>query len=471
MIDDEYKLNYISTRLRTEEETVSSSCPQIDPEFSIFCQEKMKNGESILADMKKCYPDFVPQLDGEFIDAFFDYVVNEGPDFSELLEAFLINHTECLCECRIMKLLFSKVPDSFNHIYLALKYGGEAAFLDFENECGFYIMTKYSSESPFNLVISQILQLTIARMTSYIIFPMPLTFEDLLSPDSDKDYPDLDSTLLTNNLFQSNDNEIILNTLRALKIAFKSQIKARVILGGILMESRYFDKFIYSTVFSEETVYAFSAGIDGIPLSKERIKQILDIAESLLSNDDPKLINSGIKLSNELIRLGFQLAEDDSEKESLDIMIDLKKSPLDIFQKTQIIPLIFQLVQNGSYKLKISSLNCINTFIINSTPKDLQIFIENGIFPILGSIFSEEDGDSTADKSIITVSVEILKTMSLKGIFYKIQDEDFLQMIDLFKYIEVLVNNEDDQIAKEAQEAYSILYTFYLNIEAKLEEK
>ena len=61
--------------------------------------------------------------------------------------------------------------------------------------------------------------------------------------------------------------------------------------------------------------------------------------------------------------------------------------------------------------------------------------------------------------------------MSLKGIFYKIQDEDFLQMIDLFKYIEVLVNNEDDQIAKEAQEAYSILYTFYLNIEAKLEEK
>lgn len=453
MIDSYKTLETPKTNIQLgiEGDEDNNPCPLIDPQFSILCQEKMNKGESILADMKDRYPDCVPQLDCEFVNAFLKYLENENPDFTELLEAFLNNNTELLLHCKLMSLLFKKIPDSFHYIYLALKNGGDLAFADFENECGFYIITDFSSKSPdFNLAISQILQLTITKITSYDdIFLYPgIGFDELMSAESEIVFNEYASTHLIINLLNSEDNEVILNTLKALEIAFKENTQSRVILGYILMNPDFFNKFIFSRTFSEQLIYTFSAGLEDFPLVEK--SQVLDIAQSLLQEDDAKLNDSGI----ELVKALFQSKNDF-------LKVDINESPLDIFQDTEIIRLIFKMLQEGTYRLKISSLKTIAIFIKNSYPKDLPIFLVNGLFQIMGDIFAGENGESVADKGIIKASIEVLKEMLEKGIFSKVQDEDRIHMISLFKYFQMLSLNEDPDIAKDSSKAYWSLFPFY----------
>ena len=451
MINTLYKFDYhkkYKMALGIEAKTDDKPPPLIDPDFSMFCQSKMKNGESILPDMKERYPNFIPQLDEDFVNNFLCYVDTEGPDFSELLEVFLINNTESLIKCDVMKLLFSKLPHSFNHIYIALEFGGDDAFNNFDYECGFYFMIKYSSDPNLKLVISQILQLTISKITDFGICTMiPINPDDFFSEESETVYEDLEYNELIANLLGSEDEEIILSTLTALNIGFKNKVEIRVQFGPVFME--YFEDFIANPAYSEATLSAYSVGADGIPEYLTERDHILEIAESLLSTDDNILVESGIKLPLQL--LSMKLKKNPKFEES----------PLSIFQNSDVIQLIFQIAKDGTYKMKVLSFEAINELIKASRIDELGLFFEYGIFELLNDTFSGETSDTIVDKELIIACIEILFNIQDKNKYNNVKPEEFQKMIDLFKYLDELQYNEDSDISNQANQAYSMLLPYY----------
>lgn len=452
MLDFLYKLeDYPKQNQINTEQNTASAIPFINPKLSLYFQNKMSNGESILAEIKENYPENVPNLDQRFIEIYIDYFEHEKPDFSILLDEFLINNAELLIQCGIMKLLFEKVPNSFNHIYHTLISGGKSAFFQFDQESGFYIITRYSSDKSFSLIISQILQVTIANISDYSIFYPPI--KSIFNFEPDVSYPNLDCTILVTNLFETREKQVILSTLKALRNGFVVSTQSQTFLGPVLM--KYFNDFIVDSDLAIETVYTFSAGIAGISgIPQFDKKEIINISESQINTDNDFLQRIGIKLIIALIE--FQRNEINKKMEG---------KILDIFENTHILPTVFEIAQIGSYKLKISALQLIDLCVYYCLPNELNIFFENGLFKILSDTFENEQADSSAEREIILICINILRNSLKKGASIQVGNDNFNEMIKLFKYLKTLICNEDQQIANFAQNVYIKLLVYYGDFE------
>ena len=429
-----------------------------DPHFLEQCKINLDNDISIVNDLKKQMENKkYLKIDQNFIDSFLQYFSREGPDYVDILEIVLPKNELQLIENGLMKLLIKKAPNSFYFILNILNAAGGDALRLFWNDSGYYSIALFSNDPNYQIVISHILYLTILDIPGYSdYFTPPIEFEDLIS-NNDIDYPDMSPITLVANLINSENVDVVLETLRSLELAFENNVEACVVLGTLIVRNEYLNHFIQDPQFAIQYVKTLSAGALSIPTLDK--STLLKITETLLESENDILIEAGIKLSCVL----FRKTEEDKIA---------MKTTFGELKDTQIIPHLFHLSdQDTAFKLRISALKAIDILLQNCLSSELQLLFNAGLIQLFKDIFVDDPQDSLADKEIILISLSILSETLRKATYASINEENFNLMCQYYDYLGKLRFNSDETIAEQANQAYIKLSIFYASNADFNEEK
>ncbi|OHT06509.1 hypothetical protein TRFO_25463 [Tritrichomonas foetus] len=420
----------------------------IDHDFSQKCINSMLADVSILNDLKSIYSENVPFLDHNFIHCFIDYFNHESQDSFEIYDFLVEKNASIFIQLGIMKNLIQKIPNSLYLICRTLEFGKKEAFSSFSNECGFYIITQLSNNDRFQLLISHILKFTIKYIRNYTDYlEPPFSFDDLMCGGSG-DFPDLTLNNLVRNLLKSNNEEVLNTTLSALQIGFENHVEACVILGIPFMEK--FDYFLSNNNLITNAVYAFSAGCKSFPFVDDR--KMNGYTENLLLSNDTVQMDIGLVLFISLLRKTeiFDINQSHFQK---------------CFNGTNLIKIIFNLAENGPYKIKVRAFETIDQTILIINKLDLKVLIDHGLLDLINDLFGDEPPDSFPDEEIILVSLNILEHIMPRILSQESSKELYQQLRSYFLYLKQLQYHINDNISQQARIAFASLLPFFIDTE------
>ena len=411
------------------EENIKLEC---DNSLLILSIECLENNNSPLFHLTEKYTNspLFPIL-------FYEYLLNYLQKYMDydLLNYVIsgpLDNSIHLAHSGILNLLISNIPNSFITILeIFKKYSIEAPYIFIRNS-GLYSIVEYSFDIQYHLIISQLLFYLSPLEIDYIeiLFPNSFSIFDLNEPSIDlKEFKFID---LINNLFESDNNEVIINLLKSLHLMFERRISSCIIIGPIFF--KYLSKFILNEEFSIYVYQTATSCSRAIPSN-----YFISFFEFLIES-----IKNNFNINEKFILISLEFINN-----ILEIFIN------EIFNYLEFIEFIFFQIFNSTFKLKKASISTIISILKYSNPEQIRILISMGIINILIDFLPLSTDD---------LLLNILQ--SLNFFFNKfdinlLKDLELEKFEELIKFIEDLIDHKNQIISNHSKSLLLFLKPLY----------
>lgn len=423
--------------------------PLIDQELSQLIIRKFQEGSSPYEYFASIPQEEFPLLDEDLISSFVEAYkngINETQEIFELILNSCSQNCELLVNYGIMNVLVPKIPESLGIISQLLQKSPKFGPQSFEYNSGLYKLAEYSFKDGYDLIVSEILAL-ISKIELEYLGPItpPITFDQLINMDDETEYPDYTIHQLLSNLMKSDNEQAIYNVLRFFRTSFKKFKQAAVTLGPLFYS--FFDKLVSDERYSVQAVVLLSYVLRAIKLADiETVFHLID--ELFQPTNHEALIESGLILTSTCLKLYCSKEYNDNQ--------------FDKIRETEIIPKVFDIALNASFKLKQEALNAIATLVHHIPNQEMVYLFEINIIRILCD-FTENEADGDADTLFLVVDV-IRKVLTNVSVMM-IPDEEKEGIKKLLNELNKLKFHQNERLAQYAGAVYNSVFPYYYSPE------